>query len=72
MINSAIRSIPHFVRDKLGIKRLKGWLTALKEGAWMVYEGTILAGIWVPRKVIVVTTTPKLPIPRRRKLYSDF
>jgi hypothetical protein len=71
MIDSDIRSIPKFIRDKLGRKVLNWWLKALKEGLWMIYEGTILAGSWYPIKEIVVTPTQKLPIPGIRKLYID-
>ena len=71
VIDSAIRSIPKFIRGKLGRKGLNGWLNALKEGAWMIYEGTILAGQRYPIKEIVVTPRQKLPIPGVRKLYTD-
>ena len=67
VIDSPIRSIPRFVRGKLGRKELNGWLNALKEGAWMIYEGTILAGQRYPIKEIV-TPRQKLPIPGVRKL----
>jgi hypothetical protein len=71
VIDSAIRSISKFIRGKLGRKGLPWWLNALKEGAWVIYEGTIPAGNRYPIKAIVVTLIPKWPIPRPRKEYID-